>query len=195
MAEKDTEKQLIVEEGGNQENPAAPDEESSSGSKKKLIILLLVLLVLLLGGLLVVKHLEDPPAGPPPLKLGKIVPLDDFLVNLDDGQSYLKTNIDVQLSSSYSSKKFQQDLPIIRDAVISVLSSQASSFVNTLQGKEVLKRQIAAAINGALAPPNRSGTRSNLKALQSAKAKRAHPGWDADAGPVLMVYFIDFVTQ
>ena len=195
MAEADKEKQLVVEEGGNQQKSPEQAEEAPSGSKKKLIILLIVLLILVLGGLLVAKHLEDPPSGPPPLKLGKIVPLNDFLVNLDDGQSYLKTSIDVQLASDYSSKKFDAELPIVRDAVISVLSSQTSSFVNTLQGKEVLKQQIAAAINAVLDPANRSGSQANLQALQAARAKKAHPGWDADIGPVLMVYFTDFVTQ
>lgn len=91
-------------------------------------------------------------SGKPKVEVGTIVALDDFLVNLvgNGSDHYLKTTIALGLKKGISSDQFKDQIPIARDAIISVLTAQHLSALGTDQGKEKLKTELKDAINQAL---------------------------------------------
>ena len=134
-------------------------------STKLLIIIGLVLLFFVGGGLFTyVKFLtpknnsnQQTKAQSPESKEtenlpGPIFDLDTFIVNLldDSGRRYLKTNINIELSTFSLEEEIKQKMPLIQDAVIVLLSSKSYDDVADISGKLFLRTQIIKQLNDIL---------------------------------------------
>ncbi len=86
-------------------------------------------------------------------KIGPIYPLDQFIVNLlsEGGTKFLKTKMDIELSSPELTAELDKKKPLIRDIVIRTLSSKTFQEVSTNRGKEKLKDELVDKINAVLA--------------------------------------------
>ncbi len=195
------------------EAKAAPEGEKKK--KGKLPVILALVAMLGAGGFFGMKlGGGNAKKEPPKLELGEIVPLGEFLVNLNDGRTFLKAEVSVQLSKT---GKLEADAPKgegkaeppapVRDAVISVLSSKSLNEVSSPEGKSELKREIAEAVNKAVESlePEKDKAKDG-KGKEDHSAKKDEKGkeipaevvddtWDSQTGPVLKVYFTNFATQ
>lgn len=180
------------------------EKAEAAGGKKgggKLPILIVLALVLGAGGFFAMKMKgggEKPTE--PELKLGKIEELDEFLVNLAGGSSYLRARIALHLAEGAKEEQVKGNLPAIRDAIILTLTNKTLREVETLDGKRKLKREIASKVNGLLEGLSHEEKASQKKKKASneggdATAEPENPDWDSDTGPVLKVYLTDFATQ
>lgn len=134
--------------------------QEKKGSKKKLLALLIViLLILLVGGgagfyFFVfhkkAKNAEIPPVAPQ--KIGIMYNLGSFLVNLADknANTYAKVSITLELSNQKVQEEVVKRLPIIKDAVINLLSSKTYDQIRTPEGKEELRLELIKRINAIL---------------------------------------------
>lgn len=170
---------------------ATPQEAVAPKKRKsKLPMLLFLCIVLLGGGYMTLKPGGKPSDSGP--KLGEVVLLEEFLVNLAGQDVYLRTQIGLHLADSFKKAELEKAMPAVRDAVLLVLAAQRLADVNTAAGKVVLKKKLAAAVNEtlhALHPPKREPA----KAKEPTKEPPAD--WDSPEGPVLKVYFQSFATQ
>ncbi|MFN3684638.1 MAG: flagellar basal body-associated protein FliL [Fimbriimonadaceae bacterium] len=179
----------------------AEQAEAAAGKKGggKLPILIVLALVLGAGGFFAMKMKGGGEAkAEPEVKLGKIEELDEFLVNLSGGTSYLRARIALHLAEGTKEEEVKGNLPAIRDAIILTLTNKTLREVETLDGKRKLKREIAAKVNGLL--EGLSHDESKKKKRKKSKedeeeTEPEHPDWDSDEGPVLKVYLTDFATQ
>ena len=168
------------------------EEAPKKKGKGKLIILIALIVVLLGAGgaayFLFFKKKPKPPQQaapqaavptPAPQPVPTAVPgtapapqffykLDTFIVNLadEDGSRYLKVDMTLALSNKEVEKEIDKKLPMIRDAIITVISNKYYKDVATPAGKLALKREIMARINLLLT-----------------------------TGKVVDIYFTDFVAQ
>lgn len=169
MAEKKAEREDKEGEEG------AESQEAKPKSKKKLIIIVAVVVVLLvvvvaflaLGGKKapaegeegVVEEEHDAPA--------QHAELGTFIVNLSDNASFLKVRITVEFheakhgegggghggegaGKSDLPEPFGSREPIVRDAIIRVMSSKRAEDVLNVEGKEELREELIDALNEAL---------------------------------------------
>lgn len=176
---------------------------SDSPKKKggKLPIVVAVVLVLAGGGYFATKGGSKPEAEEENApKLGHIAPVGEFLVNMADGRTYLRTNISLHFDETFDTHAMEETQAAIQDAIVNKLSSKSLEDVRTLEGKRSLKWQLAAAINAAMA--NAHGHDKKSKKKDKAEGGHGEPappsnedGWDSDEGPVLKIYFTSFVTQ
>ena len=120
--------------------------------KWKIIVLLAGAVVLLAGGSLVGLALwSDPePTGPGGAE-GAATPrfmlsLEPFLVNLADPEArrYLKLKVELQVDTEAGLTDLKKALPVVRDALILLLSSKTYPEVSTMEGKLKLKKDILA---------------------------------------------------
>lgn len=208
-----------------QEQGAEVQPQAKSKKKGKLPILIALVLVLGAGGYFGFKMRSGTAKVAPKVALGEIVPLTEFLVNLQDGDVYLRTEIALHLRTGFAKEGLDKNLPAVRDAILLLLSSRSLNQIGTTQGKEQLKKDIAAAVNKLLEPREaltkengESGQRSAPDETQTGPDKRPtsgptkstetkaasgssttavpeHPEWQSQTGPVLKVYFTSFATQ
>ena len=201
---------------------AAPEKPKKKG---KLPMILALVVMLVAGGFFGMKMGSGSKKEEPEIELGEVVALGEFLVNLNDGRTFLKTDIAVHVGKDMHiaeeaggghETKAEPPAPV-RDAVIAVLSSQDFNEISTPEGKEKLKKAIAKAIN-AVAPHHEEekdkkgkgkkdkghGAKESEGHGESAKdghgkaAEEEHvvdETWDSQTGPVLKVYFTTFATQ
>lgn len=96
------------------------------------------------------KQLEFRKENKPP----RFVKMDEFTVNLPGrgGEHYLQTNIVIRTGDAATEAKIRNFLPIIRDKVILVLSSRPMEQLATVEGKNMLAREIALVINAIIEP-------------------------------------------
>ena len=151
--------------------------EKKSGSKIVLIIIIVLLVLILVGGGIAAYFLlsdngetQQPNAPQQPqskkqmqkpnaarnsnlIEIGPIYPLDQFIVNLlsEGGAKFLKTKMDLELSSQELTAELDKKKPLIRDIVIRTLSSKTFQEVSTSRGKEKLKDELVDKINAVLA--------------------------------------------
>ncbi len=84
--------------------------------------------------------------------IGKIIPLDSFVVNISDRERdrYLKLKTELELSMPELSDELDQRMPQIRDLIISLLGSKSFEEVRTIEGKNFLREEILLRINSLL---------------------------------------------
>lgn len=82
------------------------------------------------------------------------IALDEMIVNLPGrgGEHYLQTKIVLRTNDSSTEDKIKTFNPIIRDKIITVLSSRQMQELATVEGKTMLAREIALVINSIIAP-------------------------------------------
>ncbi len=172
--------------------------------KGKLPVIIALVALLVGGGFFGLKARQGGKKKEPAVKLGVVEPLKEFLVNLRDGHTYLRTEVALQFADTFKKEDLEHNLPAITDAILLKLSSKALSEVNTLAGKEALKREIAGAINLVLennekdkAEPKKTEAIGKHPGLPQKLKDTSilHPDWDSEKGPVLKVFFTSFATQ
>lgn len=134
------------------------EEGKQSGGKKKLIFILIPVLLLLIGGagayffLTHKKKESTKQMVVAPQKLGVMYNLGSFLVNLADknANTYAKVSITLELSNKKVQQEVVKRLPIIKDAVINLLSSKTYDEIRTPEGKEELRLELIKRINAIL---------------------------------------------
>ncbi|MEJ5339852.1 MAG: flagellar basal body-associated protein FliL [Aquificaceae bacterium] len=132
-------------------------KEEKRGGSKKILFLVPVLIVLLAGGggaylFLFSKKGKKEETAPLPSQVGVMMDLGTFTVNLADRDvdAYARVSITLELSNEKVRQEVDRRLPIIKDAVIDVISSKASSFVRTPEGRENLRLELIKRINTIL---------------------------------------------
>jgi flagellar basal body-associated protein FliL len=191
-----------------------PEATEAAPAKKKGKLPIIVMLAVMLagGGFFGMKMRQPKEHKKPEIKLGAVLPLKEFLVNLTDGGKYLRAEIVLHLKDGAKIEAGGEgeegggggpDMDIIRDAVITVLTSKCSTDVQTPSAKDKLRREIASAVNGALEEyekskgekPGEEAKASEEKEKPEDPKTRKHPDWASETGPVLKVYFTSFATQ
>lgn len=84
------------------------------------------------------------------LSIGSIFPMDQFIVNLlasGGGRRYLKASVALELSIPELQAELETKRDVLRDTVITVLSSKTFEEVQTTKGKQNLKEEIIDRIN------------------------------------------------
>ncbi len=146
-----------------EEKEAQQAEETTGGGKGKLLLALLLLLILLIGGgagayfFLFAKKEEGKEEAPKPKvspeAVGVMYKLEPaFIVNLADPEMtmYARVSITLELSSPEVTLEVQKREPIIRDAIIEILSNKTSRELRSPEGREQLKLEIIKRINTIL---------------------------------------------
>jgi flagellar basal body-associated protein FliL len=84
--------------------------------------------------------------------IGKVIPLDSFVVNISDRERdrYLKLKAELELSIPELSDELDQRMPQIRDLIISLLGSKSFEEVRTIEGKNFLREEMLLRINALL---------------------------------------------
>lgn len=85
-------------------------------------------------------------------KLGPLVELKDFIVNILDEQEtrYLKASLTLELTGPEAAAEVEQRMPQVRDAVILLIGSKTFGELGDLQGKLQLRAELGAQINSFL---------------------------------------------
>lgn len=189
--------------GGEEKKDAKEGEHAAPKKSKKMLFIIIGVVLLLVGAgvpafmMLGGKKTEGKEAvveKPAVLKLAKLEP---FVVNLSESNSFVKVTIlleydmnIIEKSGSHSEggghaygggasggeggssdalpEAMKKREPMIKDAVIRVLSSKHAAEVLSAEGKEKLKEELTAVINEALG---------------------------LDEGPVVNIYFTEFIVQ
>lgn len=211
-------------DAGMSEKAEAPEGKKKGG---KLPIIIALVAVLGGGGFFMMKKGSGGKKEKPKVEIGHdIAPIGEILVNLaGNGNNYARVNVGLQFVKGFDTHGLEAGKPAIRDAIIMVISSKQISQLNTVEGKQKLKVEIAEAVNHAMHamhPPEKEegkkgeesseeGSETHGKSDGHAEAdshadgdahgkdkpakKRKNPDWDSDEGPVLKVHFADFVMQ
>jgi|GEM_PF-619139 flagellar FliL protein len=146
-------------------------EAKPKGGKKMLIIgiiaVILIINLAIAGTILLRNHSKQNKDKKSVVKVGAKVSLDEFLVNLaGNGNHYLKATFAIGLKEGVSASTIQDDTPIIRDAIITVLTTKTLADVSTDADREKLKQELVNQINTELGSDD-----------------------------VVTIYFLDFATQ
>ncbi len=148
--------------------------EQKGGSSKVLILIASILFLVLIGGGIaaymmlngddevindansarhsqVVKHNAKAIQGRSDdlANIGPMYALDKFIVNLasDGGSRYLRTSINLELSSPEFQAEVDKKKPLVRDIIIRVLSAKSYEEISTIRGKETLKDELVTELN------------------------------------------------
>ncbi len=155
-------------------NGEKPQEAEKPKSKKMLFIIIgvVVLLIAAVGGYMYMKSseearkIQEAEAKRPENILKKqlterkqnappiYIPLDEMIVNLPGrgGEHYLQAKIVLRTNDSSTESKIKSFMPVIRDKIITVLSSRQMQELATVEGKVMMAREIALVINSIIAP-------------------------------------------
>ncbi len=152
------------------QKPAAPEApKPSSGGKPTLFIILAVInmvVVVAVGVMLFLgqKKKAAEPTVDDVIKgekqnveneekskdfIGKLVPLETFLVNLSGahGRKLLKINMELEVSGGEVQEEIEKIKPKIRDYIIIIVSSKSFTEISTKEGKDALRGEIKNQIN------------------------------------------------
>jgi len=181
-----------------EEDKAKEAEGAGSGGKKKLIIIIAIALVVLVGiggGAMMFLGSEEPEEEGEVEIVYKTIELGTFTVNLSESTSFLRVtllaeyNTNLILGGSHGEGGghaygggaaappaeptgwpglLGTREPMIKDAIIHVLSSKRTQEVLSLEGKEILKEELIDALNDAI---------------------------DIDDAPIVNIYFLEFIIQ
>lgn len=81
--------------------------------------------------------------------IGKLIPLETFIVNLagSRGQRIVKINMELEVSNDEVSKEIDKLRPKIRDIILFIVSSKSYAEVATREGKDSLRDEIRDQVN------------------------------------------------
>ncbi len=136
-----------------------PSEAAADTKKKKppmMMIVAVVALVVLVGGFVAGKSVsaKSGPEKPKKAEPGPVVPLDEFLVNLADpgGDHFLKVSVNLEMTkaSGKTPESVKEQVPLIRDAVLTALTSRTRDDLAPQAGRDKLKADIKKKVNAAL---------------------------------------------
>lgn len=147
---------------------AAPS--TSSGPKPIIMYALVVLNMIVVGavGFIVWKnshkptttveqviegaHKEDKAEAEKAPEIGKVIPLETFIVNLagSKGRKVLKVNMEIEVKGQEIIQEIDNRKAQIRDFIIIILSSKTYDEVSTKEGKDALRNEIKDNVNSFL---------------------------------------------
>ena len=145
-------------------DPKADAAAAPSGSKKKLIIMILAAILVLGAGAgagwyftqgAAAHGEEDAPAKESKKKKKKdpnakaeYVPIESFTVNLqpENGEQYLQVQFTLQVGGAEQGTLVKDNMAIVRNRVLLLLSSKKASEISTVEGKQQLANEIKASI-------------------------------------------------
>lgn len=85
------------------------------------------------------------------LEVGPVFETEEYTVNIANTLNhFIKAKFAIELNSEEALEEVAKKLPIIQDAIIMVLSGQELQNLNTVEGKEELKKTVLKAINDIL---------------------------------------------
>jgi flagellar FliL protein len=128
--------------------------EEKKGGRKILFLIPVVLLLLAGAGggayfFLLNKPKKVGEEKVSPSHVGVMVDLGVFTVNLADKgiDAYARVAITLELSNEKVKQEVDKRMPIIKDAIIDVISSKTSDFVRTPEGREALRLELIRRLN------------------------------------------------
>ncbi|MGK2951102.1 MAG: flagellar basal body-associated protein FliL [Thiobacillus sp.] len=141
--------------------PAELDEAAelapAKKSKKKLFLIIGILVVLLAGGGGAAWFFtqdkdatKEAKAAPP--KAPIFMPLETFIVNLQEGEQYLQTDITLQVTDPAQIDALKLHMPRVRSRLLSLLSSKYADELATAEDKEALAQAVLAEVNQPFTP-------------------------------------------
>ncbi|AGB40638.1 flagellar basal body-associated protein [Halobacteroides halobius DSM 5150] len=83
-------------------------------------------------------------------KLGPTTKLNQFLVNLSNGNRFIKINVVFEVSNKATIKEIKDRNPQIRDAIISILRTKSYKEITSTRGTRKLRTEIMNDINKLL---------------------------------------------
>lgn len=175
------------------------EQEAKPKKKGKLPVIIALVAILGGGGFFMMKG-KGAKVEKPAIKLGAIETVEpEFLVNLSNGTTYLRTQVALQFQDGFKKEDLDKNMPAVQDAITSVLSSKSPGSIRTLEGKQKLKAEIAAKVNALLASDEHAEEEEDAKDKKK-KKKDEHEAeegadWDSKTGPCLKIFFISFVMQ
>lgn len=135
----------------------AETTEKSSGNKKKLPIMIiagvvvLVLVLFLAKGMLGGSKADAKEKKKESHQVGISFALDEFLVNLSgSGDHYLRASISLGMKKGQTEEKLKEHTALMRDAILSVLTSKTKKELAEAREREELKEELKKRINEAL---------------------------------------------
>ena len=149
--------------------PAGKEGAAPEAKKKNLKPLIIaVAAVVLLGGgaaaYFLTRHSAPPPGpdGKPAAEAEKpkdgkppaFVEFEPFTSNLKDPEKFLQIKLTFQVENEKVSEALKDIMPVMRGAIVPVLSSQDPAEIMTSEGKEKMSKQIVEATNQALVDRN-----------------------------------------
>lgn len=161
----------MAEEKAKQAAPAAAPAAApqASGGKPILFIILAVFNMLVVGGVGAMIYLGKQKAAKEPgidnvvkgeyekqvdekanpVFIGKLIPLETFLVNLagSRGQKVVKVNMELEVNNDEVQKEIDRLKPKIRDIIIIITSSKTYKELSTKEGKDALREEIRDQLN------------------------------------------------
>ena len=166
----------------------AEGEEPKKKKGGKLPIIIALVVVLAGGGFFMMKG--KGPKEPPPIKLGLIEPLaDEFLVNLQEPNIYLRAVISLHLKDGFTKEQLDKNLDPVRAAIVAILRSKSIREVRTTEGMDNLRKQIVEEVNKILGaaelaahPPDASHEKEAEKGAAKGEAKDGAKGAAAKDG-------------
>lgn len=191
-------------------------KEAPEGKKKKGKMPLIIIAVLLAGGGFFGMKMKGggEKKKEPEVKLGAIVEIkDEFLTNMAERTSYVRTKISLQVKDGFDGKGLEKEMAAIQDVINMRLQSTSVRSVSTLEGLRKLKKDMAIDINKLLAEAMKKDKKESededSDKKKKKKKKKKHedeeedeeeapeipPGWDSAEGPVLKILFVSFATQ
>ncbi len=194
-----------ADEATNAADKAGGSKKEASGKpggKGKLLVIVLLAIALGGGGFFGMKVLRGGKHGPVKLKVGKVVTLKEFLVNLTGSKPvWLKTEIalgiaeGMELGHGGGHEGGGEDPPEVRDAINMLLMSKSAKDLATVEGKEQLKREIIQTLNKLLSKEHGSPAENLQTADNGTHSPDKESEGETNSGPVLEVYFISFAMQ
>lgn len=123
---------------------------SGKGGSKKLLIIIAVAVILLGGGgfagYKIFLGADKKQEEKHPKEETVVVPLDPFVLNLSNNR-YLKFTVHLELSSKEHEKLVTEKIPLLRDAIIMLMSNKSSQSLASPEGKARAKEEILSRIN------------------------------------------------
>ena len=160
---------VVSEEKAKEAAPAAAAAAPSGSKPIVLIILVVVNMLVVMGvGFMLWKnsqkatatidqvvegvHHDDKADAEKQEEVGKVIPLETFIVNLADskGRKVLKVNMELEVKGEEIIQEIDNRKAQIRDFIIIILSSKTYDEVSTKEGKDNLRNEIKDQVNSFL---------------------------------------------